>query len=92
MALNASMRKKTSKTGTLERKPSKSDLKERPSWAMFARTNEGSEPLLFREKFSDWPEPGRIIKMKGHESSGEVVKVCVYYYTGSSIIGMSRPL
>ena len=32
---------------------------------------EGTESILFREKFADWPEPGRIIKMKGHVSSGE---------------------
>ena len=36
------------------------------------RVTEGSEHILFREKFSDWPEQGRIIKMKGHVSSGEV--------------------
>lgn len=67
--LNSSTRRRT-----LERKPSKEDLKPRPSWALFARVNEGSETILFREKFADWPEPGRIIKMKGHESSGEVIK------------------
>lgn len=38
---------------------------------LFARLVEGAESILFREKFSDWPEPGRIIKMKGHESSRE---------------------
>ena len=80
VALNASTRRKSSKGGTLERKSSKSDLKARPSWALFARINEGSEMLLFREKFSDWPEPGRIIKMKGHESSGEVLKVYYYFW------------
>ena len=37
------------------------------------RTTEGAESILFREKFCDWPEPGRIIKMKGHVSSGEVM-------------------
>ena len=37
------------------------------------RTTEGAESILFREKFCDWPEPGRIIKMKGHVSSGEVL-------------------
>ena len=37
------------------------------------RITEGGESILFREKFSDWPEPGRIIKMKGHISSGEVL-------------------
>lgn len=30
--------------------------------------SEGAENILFREKFGDWPEPGRIIKMKGHSS------------------------
>ena len=37
------------------------------------RVNEGIESILFREKFTDWPEPGTIIKMKGHISSGEVM-------------------
>lgn len=60
---------------TLERKPSKGNVVDRPSWSLFARVNEGSETILFREKFADWPEPGRIIKMRGHESSGEIVKV-----------------
>ena len=40
---------------------------------LFFRITEGAESILFREKFSDWPEPGRIIKMKGHVSSGEVL-------------------
>ena len=39
----------------------------------WCRVGEGSESILFREKFADWPEPGRIIKMKGHASSGEFV-------------------
>ena len=39
------------------------------------RVNEGTEGILFREKFTDWPEPGRIIKMKGHISSGEFVVI-----------------
>ena len=37
------------------------------------RLSEGAESILFREKFGDWPEPGRIIKMKGHASSGALV-------------------
>lgn len=37
------------------------------------RITENAESILFREKFCDWPEPGRIIKMKGHISSGEVL-------------------
>ena len=37
------------------------------------KVNENTEGILFREKFTDWPEPNRIIKMKGHISSGEVM-------------------
>ena len=37
--------------------------------------SEGAESILFREKFADWPEPGRIIKMKGHPSSSGEAKV-----------------
>ena len=52
------------------------ELHKRPEWALFGKVTEGAETILFREKFADWPEPGRIIKMKGHESSGAVIKVC----------------
>lgn len=38
-----------------------------------ARLTEGSEHILFREKFTDWPEPGRIIKFKDPEKK---MKVC----------------
>jgi len=38
---------------------------ERPEWGINTVTIEGKEPISLREKFSDWPEPGRIIKMKG---------------------------
>ena len=39
--------------------------------------SEGSESILFREKFSDWPEPGRIIKMKGHDTSMRRTRLAV---------------
>jgi len=44
---------------------------ERPEWGIMAMSLEGKEPITLREKFHDWPEPGRIIKMKGHVSSGD---------------------
>lgn len=52
-----------------------------PSWGLFCPIVEGHEPLLFREKFSDWPEQGRIIKLKGHVCSGEEVEVCTDSYS-----------
>ena len=54
---------------------SKDGHSRRPSWALFSKIAEGAEMFLFKEKFADWPEPGRIIKMKGHVSSGEVLPV-----------------
>lgn len=84
--LNASIRK-TSK----DAKPMT-----RPSWALFARVVEGGESILLREKFSDWPEQGRLIKMKGHEASVKLMVVsglgrstgrngCVLAYVHKSI-------
>ena len=67
-----STRRKSSKTAPMI----KGAIQPRPSsWALFRKVTEGAETILFREKFVDWPEPGRIIKMKGHESSGESIKV-----------------
>jgi supervillin len=45
-----------------------------PNWGLLCPVTEGHAPLLFREKFPDWPEPGRIIKAKGHISSGELTE------------------
>ena len=38
--------------------------KERPPWSLFAKANQHMETLLFREKFLDWPDMSRVIKVK----------------------------
>ena len=78
-----STRRKSSKTAPTI----KGAIQPRPSWALFRKVTEGAESILFREKFIDWPEPGRIIKMKGHESSGETIKVRYAYSSVNGSIG-----
>ena len=48
----------------------------RPPHAVLCQLFEGSEWVVFKEKFCDWPDESRIIRMKGGpESCGEVTKV-----------------
>ena len=46
--------------------------KQRPEWALFARLNQNMETVLFREKFSDWPDASRLIQVEGRNLDGEL--------------------
>jgi len=47
----------------------------RPDWCWFKKATQHMEPILFREKFSDWPDQyGKIIRVKEKQKRKEIVR------------------
>ncbi|KAK9738386.1 Gelsolin repeat [Popillia japonica] len=44
---------------------------ERPEWALLAKLTQHRETILFREKFLDWPDYSRVIKVKQNVEKAE---------------------
>ncbi|KAI9563176.1 hypothetical protein GHT06_010634 [Daphnia sinensis] len=48
---------------------------QRPSWALLRSAKQHMEPVLFREKFFDWPDKSGLIKVKSQDSEEKAVGV-----------------
>ncbi|XP_026317015.1 uncharacterized protein LOC113228083 isoform X4 [Hyposmocoma kahamanoa] len=54
--------------------PSKAS-KSRPDWAIFSKVSQHMETILFKEKFLDWPDYSRIIKIKPQENKSNSMEI-----------------
>ena len=44
----------------------------RPDWALLGKVNANMETTAFKEKFIDWPDSARLIKVKEPNDNGKV--------------------
>jgi len=44
---------------------------QRPEWAIIGKCNDNMETILFKEKFTKWPDRGKLIQMKGKDKENE---------------------
>lgn len=57
----------------------------RPEWTLFAKITQHMETVLFREKFLDWPDYSRVIKLSKKNDNKENVEngeseTCVSFF------------
>lgn len=49
--------------------------KTRPEWAILSKITQHMETILFKEKFLDWPDYSRVIKIKPQENKSNSVEI-----------------
>ncbi|CAG4946890.1 unnamed protein product [Parnassius apollo] len=49
--------------------------KSRPEWAILSKITQHMETILFKEKFLDWPDYSRVIKVKPQENKSNSVEI-----------------
>ncbi|XP_041987270.1 uncharacterized protein LOC121739025 isoform X3 [Aricia agestis] len=49
--------------------------KSRPEWAILSKITQHMETILFKEKFLDWPDYSRVIKVKAQENKTNSVEI-----------------
>uniref|UniRef100_A0A2A4K731 HP domain-containing protein n=1 Tax=Heliothis virescens TaxID=7102 RepID=A0A2A4K731_HELVI len=49
--------------------------KSRPEWAILSKITQHMETILFKEKFLDWPDYSRVIKVKSPENKTNSVEI-----------------
>lgn len=54
--------------------PTKSS-KSRPDWSIISKVTQHMETILFREKFLDWPDYTRVIKVKNQDNKTNSVEI-----------------
>ncbi|XP_075978885.1 uncharacterized protein LOC142978355 isoform X3 [Anticarsia gemmatalis] len=54
--------------------PSKTSTS-RPEWAILSKVTQHMETILFKEKFLDWPDYSRVIKVKSPENKSNSVEI-----------------
>lgn len=57
----------------------------RPEWTLFSKITQHMETVLFREKFADWPDYSRVIKLSKSNNDNEQLEngendTCVSYF------------